>query len=686
MKTKNNFIKKPHTKWLSKKLVKGFAIVILVLTGIQAPLQAQKDSVTPPSWWFGLAGGANFNFFRGSTQKLNSELTVPTAFHNGTGIGLFIAPLVEFQRAGSKWGGMLQVGYDGRSGSFNQIKTPCNCPADLSTKLSYITVEPSLRFAPFKKGLYFYAGPRFAYNLDKSFTYHQKTNPDYPEQAENPSVKGDLSDISSLLVSMQVGAGYDIPLSNKSSLSQFVLSPFVSFQPYFGQSPRSTESWNITTVRTGIAFKFGHGHKSSSDTTNKLAVDTKTNASTDAGADSKAVFTINSPENIPVERRVRETFPLRNYVFFDLGSTFIPVRYVLLEKNQVKDFKENQLEVFQPKTLEGRSKRQMVAYHNILNILGDRMQKKPTTTIVLAGSSEQGSDDGKAMAESVKKYLVDVFEIEPSRITTEGRNKPKIPSGIAGGTQDLALLSEGNRRVSIETTSPTLLMEFQSGPDAPLKPVEIVDVQEAPIDSYVTFNADGGKEAFTSWSLEITDDKGKVQNFGPYTQKSVSIPGKSILGERAQSDYKVVMIGKTAKGKTVKKETSVHMVLWTPPVNEEGMRYSVIFEYNQSKATTIYEKYLTDIVTPKIPKNGTVIIHGYTDVIGDPDHNQKLSFARSQDVKSILEASLNKQGRSDVKFEIYGFGEDEKLMPFENKYPEERFYNRSVVIDIIPKG
>jgi hypothetical protein len=57
---------------------------------------------------------------------------------------------------------------------------------------------------------------------------------------------------------------------------------------------------------------------------------------------------------------------------------------------------------------------------------------------------------------------------------------------------------------------------------------------------------------------------------------------------------------------------------------------------------------------------------------------------RANEVKSIIEKSLTKSGRSDVKFEVYGFGEDQKLSPFENKYPEERFYNRTVIIDIIP--
>jgi hypothetical protein len=50
-----------------------------------------------------------------------------------------------------------------------------------------------------------------------------------------------------------------------------------------------------------------------------------------------------------------------------------------------------------------------------------------------------------------------------------------------------------------------------------------------------------------------------------------------------------------------------------------------------------------------------------------------------------LEAGLAKAGRKDVKFEVQGSGEDQVLSPFENMYPEERFYNRTVIIDIIPR-
>jgi outer membrane protein OmpA-like peptidoglycan-associated protein len=381
---------------------------------------------------------------------------------------------------------------------------------------------------------------------------------------------------------------------------------------------------------------------------------------------------------------MRETFPVRNYVFFNLGSTEIPDRYVLLTKDQVKEFGEARMEVFTPKRLAGRSSRQMTIYYNVLNILGDRMVKNPAAIVRLTGASMEGREDGLAMAESVKRYLVTVFGIDPVRLNTEGKIKPRIPSEQPGGTKELVLLREGDHRVSIWSESPAILMEYQTGNNVPLLPVEVTGPPEAPLTSYVTFNNKGAKEAFSSWSLEIMDNQGVVKKFGPYKEENVSIPGKAILGNLPKGDYKVTMVGQTKSGNTVKKEASIHVVLWMPSEKEMGMRYSVIYEFNDSKSIAIYEKYLTEVVMPKIPKDATVLIHGYTDIIGDEARNRELSMDRANDVKGILERALANAKRTDVKFEVYGFGEDESLQPYENKYPEERFYNRTVIIDIIP--
>lgn len=682
MKTKNNIKKESRmARFPYARSIKSLILCAFIVMGIQTPVQAQ-DSIqyTKPSWFFGVAAGGNVNFYRGSTQQMSAELTVPTTFHDGTGVGLFVAPLIEYRPASSRWGIMLQAGYDNRGGKFDQVKTPCNCPADLITDLSYITVEPSLRFAPFKSNFYLYAGPRFAFNMSKAFTYKLGINPAYPDQIPTADVKGDFSNVNSSVISMQIGAGYDIHLTKEYKKTQLVLSPFVSFHPYFGQDPRSIETWNITTVRIGAALKLGSGHK--------IQPPVKTEAFVPAAVvvvEPEVKFYVDAPKNIPAVTNVREIFPLSNYVFFDLGSTKISSRYVLLKKNQVKDFRQDQVELTTPENFSGRSNRQMIVYYNILNIMGDRMVKHPNTTIRMIGSSEKGMNDGREMALSTKAYLVNIFGIDPARITVEGRVKPVIASVQVGGTVDLVMLQEGDRRVSIESSSPELLLEFYSGTNA-MRPVEIVSGQVAPLDSYVFINADGGNEAYTSWSLEFKDEQGAVQNFGPYTKERISIPGNAVLGNRAEGDYNVTLIGHTKSGKTLKKETKAHLVNWAPSTVNEAMRFSVIYEFNRSKTIRMYEKYINDVVVPKIPTNGTVVIHGHADITGSEAYNQTLSLARANDVKSIIQNSLRKSGRSDVKFVVDGYGEDVKKAPFDNKYPEERYYNRTVIIDINPKN
>jgi outer membrane protein OmpA-like peptidoglycan-associated protein len=669
MKAKISFATKLYRTRISDKiLINKFLLLTLLYIGAQTTLQAQEVYYTKPSWFFGVAGATNYNFYRGSTHQLNSSLTPPVTFHNGEGAGLYLAPLVEFHKPDTRLGFMFQAGYDSRKGSFDQKTTACNCPADLSTGLSYITVEPSIRFAPFKSNFYLYGGPRLAFNIDKSFKYTLGTNPAYPEQEPSPVVRGDFDAVSETLISMQIGAGFDIPLSSQNHKTQFILSPFVNFQPYFGQHPRTIETWSVTTLRVGMALKFGQGSE----------------IVTTQPTTSQVKFSVNAPRNIPGVRNVREVFPLRNYVFYDLESNKIPSRYKLLRKEDVKDFNEDQIGITPSVNPSGRSARQMTVYYNVINILGSRMVKNPSTNVTLVGSSEKGSEDGVAMAESIKTYLVTVFGINATRITTKGQLKPTIPSEQPGATKELVLLREGDHRVSIESNSPELLMEFQAGPDAPLKPLELVTVQEAPIDSYITIDATGAGQAYSSWSLETTDPDGKVKVFGPYNQEKVNIPGKSIMGTRSEGDYKVKMIGKTKSGSIEEKTTTTHMVLWTPSKTEEGLRYSILFEFNKSKAISIYEKYLTNVVTPKIPKNAVVIIHGHTDIIGEESYNLNLSLERANEVKGIIEKALSNAGRTDVKFEVHGFGEDESMAAFENKLPEERFYNRTVIIDIIP--
>lgn len=291
-------IESPKARFLSQLQLQTLFVVTLLLFCF-TKINAQIEKYTKPSWMFGVAAGANFNFYRGSTFMLNEVFTPPTAFHDGKGIGLFIAPNIEYHKPGTRLGFIFQVGYDSRQGKFDQVTTPCNCPADLETKLSYITVEPSLRFAPFKSNFYLYGGPRFAFIQDKSFIYDLGINPDFPLQEPNPAINGDFSNVNKTIISMQLGMGYDIPLNSTTSKTQFVLSPFVTYHPYFGQNPRDVETWNVTTIRAGAVLKFGQGHLVEAE-----------------AADGIVVFSAVPPTIVEYVKVVREVFPIRNYVFF----------------------------------------------------------------------------------------------------------------------------------------------------------------------------------------------------------------------------------------------------------------------------------------------------------------------------------------------------------------------------------
>lgn len=661
-----------------------FVLLLLLSTlAINKQSQAQEAPYTTPSWWFGGAVGGNLNFYRGSTHQLNSALTPPVVFKDGFGLGLYAAPTVSYYRPKSLFGFIFEFGYDSRKGTFTEQFTDCDCPANLSTKLDYWTIEPSLRYAPFRSSFYLFAGPRLAFNQNHSFEYQLEVNPAFPSQTPTPAVSGDFSEMSSPLLGMQLGAGIDIPLTAAEKRTQLVLAPFVSVHPYFGQHPRQIETWNITTVRVGAALKFGVGR-------NKTKRDEAVRGQEEIKLLVPAVQPANirlavyAPANIPVERRANETFPLRNYVFFDLGSTEIPTRYYQLKSTEVKSFKTKQLEQTSPKRASGRSARQLDVYYHLLNILGDRMQEQPKATIQLVGSSEKGAVDGQLMATSVKTYLVEVWGIQPARISTSGRTKPVLASEQAGGTLELVRLREGDRRVSVESTSPEMLMEFRSGNDAPLKPVVLQSVQDAPAESFVQFEVLDPDKQLTTWSFEVKDKMGIVQRYGPYTQKVVAVPGKRLMGDSPEGRYLISMTAERKIGATVKADTSVQMVQWTPDKNEQVVRYSVIYEFNNSEAILVYEDYLTRVVAANIPPNGRVYINGYSDDIGQADYNQQLSLSRAQDVLAILRKALRGSNRTDVTFFVVGHGEESAAMPFDNNYPEERFYNRTVMIDILP--
>lgn len=630
--------------------------VTIMFVATNAGAQTEK-----PKWSFGVSGAANGNFFDGTTQRLTSSLIVPTAFHKGKGIRPFGTVLAEYQPS-SKWGIALNFGYDGRGGKFDGVIAPCNCPADLKTNVSYLTAEPALKFSPGGGNFYLFAGPRIAMNLQKDFNY---------VQLNQPNTDAEFSEVRKTLISGQVGIGYDMQVSAPESNTRFVISPFVSYHPYFGQDVREIESWSITTVRAGVALKFGKARKAAPTTEPVTAAPVQ-----------EVGFSVRAPKEFLVKQAVSETLPLLNYVFFDEGNTALPGRYTLLSKNQAADFNEAQLQNEVAADGTGRSSRQLSVYYNILNIVGARMKANPEIGITLSGASKAGPEEGREFAANIKNYLTTVFEIPESRIAINGRTKPVNPSEQPGGTKELELLRAGDRRVDIQSTSDKLMMEV--GGDM-MKPVQVNTTQTDPMDSHVVFNVNRATELLKSYTIDLTDQQGQVQHFGPFTKDQESVAAKNILGSNEKGVYKVVMQGETKLGTRIQKESSVELKSQQEIV-QTGLRYSVLFNFNKANTVAAYEQFLTDVVAPLISNGAKVTIHGYTDIIGSEDYNSQLSQKRAQQAQDVLEQASAKAGKTDVKFETLGSGEDTSRAPFSNNLPEERFYNRTVIIDIISKN
>src|ERR1700679_3342531 len=158
---------------INKKMQK---FITCALMSIFAYSTVQAQTTTPPTWWYGVSGAANANWYDGTTQTLNNSLIVPTAFHKAFGVRPYGSILIEY-RPTPVLGAMLNVAYDGRGAKYDNEIAPCNCLATLNSDINYISVEPSIRLGFKSNGLYFFIGPRVAFDINNDFKYTQVNQP-----------------------------------------------------------------------------------------------------------------------------------------------------------------------------------------------------------------------------------------------------------------------------------------------------------------------------------------------------------------------------------------------------------------------------------------------------------------------------------------------------------------------------
>ncbi len=377
----------------------------------------------------------------------------------------------------------------------------------------------------------------------------------------------------------------------------------------------------------------------------------------------------------PLDKIVIEEFQSRQmrailpFIFFDDNSAKISDRYKLLNSDQTAKFSKNDL--FGQSSLEN--------YYHVLNILGQRLAQFPNANITITGcNSNIGKEKNnkklsQERAETVRNYLGSVWNISSDRMKIKSMNLPqqasnsKDPDGI-----------EENRRVEItsyiwDIAAPSII-------DDTLRRIQPNSVRFKPV-------VISGKD-ITNWDVNVSVEGGSAKNFSGTNDFPENLDW-SLLNEESIKNKMGKELKYSLKLKDKEDETAVSQVKSIPveyltvkKKQENATRDTVIniynlilFDFNKSTIGPANQK-IVDFIKAESPENALVKVIGFTDRIGNEEHNLKLSTDRAKSTTKAL-------NRPDA--EIIGKGESELI--YDNNSPEGRFYCRTVVVEVkIPKN
>lgn len=609
----------------------------------------------------------------------------------------------------------------------NNRVTPGEFTHTLTTTLGAVGIEPGLKLS-IVEGAFLNAGIFAGFFTSTGYSQVEKiTQPElsgtFVDQFGNDTYSrernrfsGELQKINSFYIAPVVSFSYQLPMNAQRTL---LLEPEISYTHGLANlvADDLVPEWTAATLRGGISLKYrpseapterqiierreqidtvrterddiaevtvvaGEERLSTAEQrVGVLTVVTETVRRTDTLVIPKRYLVSGSIRALGVEADGREVAapvfrveefisnrldPLLNYVFFAENSAEIPRRYNLLTAAQAAAFNEKDL--FRDSTLS--------IYHNMLNIVGKRLRANPSATVELVGcnadhAAEQGNTGlSAARAQSVKNYLVSVWEIAPERVKVSSRNLPEKAS-TPNIQPDRA---EENRRVEMYSSDRSIL--------APLFVEKIDRTANPPIARFSI--AASSPVPFTSWSFRAYQESDTAAAF----TASGTGPIPSVIDWQLDRDQNI-----TPKAQETIRSSAVLYTEKTGPVKIQGNplevqvvtvqqkrkqiqgdyeieRFSMIlFDFDNAEISAGNAEILRFIAS-RIKPESAVTITGYTDSRGADEYLRTLSLRRANAAKAAL-------GRSDAT--TLGFGKDAVI--YDNDLPEGRFYCRTVVIE-----
>lgn len=661
------------------KFIKILTATILFILSVDAATAGER-----PSMSYGVYGSFNSVMHSAGFPSLPGMNTCCRQYNDATGSG-FSGGILLRGEVSEKTSWQLRAGYTVLGGQWEEQEvignvydanwntTEAVSSYNLDATLGLAELSPMIAYEPFTFPLELRLGVNIGYFVQSDFSNSEElispTDARFSNGSRFYDNEGSIEELTTPFMAAIAMLGYDIELSRT-----MILSPEIGYSFNF-LDITSEEEWKAHSLRVGVSLRYwGEEPLSEPAPTPPPPSVPLPPPPPDTPKPVLSVIALAMDEqgnqNNISQMRIREylsrqVHPLLPYIFFDHNSSEIPARYDKL--SLVERFAFNEKNFYNVSTLD--------VYHNILNIIGSRMNENKKASITLTGCNAGAAENNdkelsRARAESCKEYLVNIWDIEANRIKVEYKNLPSLPSNI----QETDGLQE-NQRVEIGGLDYDL-MEHLTVRDT-------IRETSPPIIAFVTTVK--AYSELDKWKIEARQEGGMSKEFtGEGTPPSVvkwDVGNDKNYDFIPQADmvYKLIVESGSEKWESgdMKLPIDAFKIERTETTeimagnDKEYDKFSLIsFGYNSSELDSRH-KEIVRLARSKLKPDSKVSIIGYTDRTGDDAHNLQLSLKRALSTAKALGVALET---------AVGKGEENPM--FSNELPEGRFYNRTVYINI----
>lgn len=693
-------------------------LLLFLLAAEPVPVAAQNLNLP---WRVGLAVHGGLNVHQADFRQLPgfpiSEKATP--FTSGSGLGYSIAARADYLLFPGIRGGLqadfrvlngvlrAQEGPFPVAGSDTVIDLTLEHAIDAS--LASLGVELSVS-ADIIDRLSVRAGLRAGRLLTASFTQTEKiVDPPgltYVSGGSERTIFANTSlpDVPAIELSTSVSLGIDIPVAR-----QLMLHPEVTARLGLTDIVGATK-WKASTIQAGIACMWQPVREKpvvvdtvyKRDTTVKVIADLEKediqlldeNIQTDRRENEEVIYYTVLVEQSYVRRVMRpvpvltadmnvrfvlgngvETegaritiekllekkyIPLLPYIFFDSMSAAISSRYQRIPREETN--------LFSLSELKGRD--MLPVYYDVLNIIGKRMKSKPGAILTITGTNaDEGGEKknielSRARAETIRDYLIGVWDIDAWRLSVRAVNLPARPSNslLTGGNEE-------NRRVEL----------FSDDPDI-LAPVYLQDTVRIATPPVIRFYPRVVSEAGVDfWDIRILQNERILKTFREEgdvpSYMDWNIGNDRVVLVSADAPMQYMLTVHDFAGQTLKSGTGTMSFQIRDQVSETGesghlQQYSlIVFDYDGAGLSASHRKAIASIRST-LSTSADISVIGMTDILGDEEYNRQLSTRRAQAIVSVLD---------HPRAVAIGVGEQTGIPA---TTPEGRFYSRRVDVII----